>query len=185
MKYLIIYETKWIFHIFTRYAWTHGITPRKSDVIHVPAGGLTLLQRGVRTSLTFRKIRRESECHCIYRNCCDSQQKNSASLLKESADDIEKTHVYDVYNRIAIHFSDTRHKPWPNVLDFVRSFPMGSILVDVGCGNGKYIGHSSNVYNVSKPLKKSKLLIERNFHLLTGWVRPESELTASVQGSSI
>lgn len=40
----------------SRYVWSHGITPRKSDIVTSPAGGLTLATRGTRTSLTFRKI---------------------------------------------------------------------------------------------------------------------------------
>ena len=132
-----------------RYVWSHGIIPRKSDVVEAPTGGLTLISRGVRTSLTFRKIRAAAECHCAYKSSCDSQMKNPASILEESADDIEKNHVFHVYDSIASHFSDTRHKPWPNVLEFVCSFPVGSILVDVGCGNGKYLGHSSTLYDVS------------------------------------
>ncbi|CAF1313600.1 unnamed protein product [Adineta ricciae] len=34
---------------------------------------------------------------------------------------------------------DTRHKPWPRVVDFLRLFPSGSLILDVGCGNGKYM----------------------------------------------
>ena len=28
---------------------------------------------------------------------------------------MEKEHVYDVYEKIAPHFSNTRYKPWPRV----------------------------------------------------------------------
>jgi alkylated DNA repair protein alkB family protein 8 len=65
-------------------------------------------------------------CDCAFKNYCDST--NSSSALANNADDIEKTHVFEVYDRIASHFSDTRHKPWPNVESFVRSFPTGSVL---------------------------------------------------------
>ena len=40
----------------SRYVWSHGITPRKSDIVPSAAGGLTLAARGVRTSFTFRKL---------------------------------------------------------------------------------------------------------------------------------
>ena len=53
---------------------------------------------------------------------------------------MEKEHVYDVYEKIATHFSNTRYKPWPNVKDYIESFPAGSMVADVGCGNGKYLG---------------------------------------------
>ncbi|KAI1294903.1 tRNA-dihydrouridine(16/17) synthase [NAD(P)(+)]-like [Halotydeus destructor] len=31
-----------------------------------------------------------------------------------------------------------RHKPWPQVADFLNSLEDGSIVADIGCGNGKY-----------------------------------------------
>lgn len=52
---------------------------------------------------------------------------------------MEEKHVHEVYERIASHFSATRYKPWPLVEKFLLSQPKGSIGVDIGCGNGKYI----------------------------------------------
>jgi hypothetical protein len=34
------------------------------------------------------------------------------------------------------------------VLQFVLSLPPGSILVDIGCGNGKYFGHHKQIVEV-------------------------------------
>lgn len=45
-----------------RYLWTHGMTPRVSDVTEDDRG-LTLAKRGIRTSFTFRKVRM-SPCSC-------------------------------------------------------------------------------------------------------------------------
>ena len=56
---------------------------------------------------------------------------------------LEKTHVHSVYENIAEHFSETRHRKWPRVEQFVTSLPLGSVLVDVGCGNGKYLGNQN------------------------------------------
>jgi len=33
---------------------------------------------------------------------------------------MEKEHVYDVYDKIAPHFSHTRYKPWPKVKQFLE-----------------------------------------------------------------
>ncbi|KAI9033624.1 S-adenosyl-L-methionine-dependent methyltransferase [Phycomyces nitens] len=57
----------------------------------------------------------------------------------------EQSHVHEVYEVIATHFSDTRYKPWPVVEKFLTEMPTGSIGADVGCGNGKYIGVNPNV----------------------------------------
>jgi tRNA (uracil-5-)-methyltransferase TRM9 len=58
----------------------------------------------------------------------------------------EQTHVHQVYESIASHFSSTRYKPWPVVDAFLRDLPPGSIGLDVGCGNGKYLNVNKNVY---------------------------------------
>jgi ubiquinone/menaquinone biosynthesis C-methylase UbiE len=55
------------------------------------------------------------------------------------ANELEQEHVHKVYNDIAHHFSDTRYKPWPRVVEFLRTFQPGSLVLDVGCGNGKYM----------------------------------------------
>ncbi|PHH75423.1 hypothetical protein CDD83_4405 [Cordyceps sp. RAO-2017] len=51
----------------------------------------------------------------------------------------EEAHVHSVYEAIAPHFSSTRHKPWPLVASFLLAQRPGSIGLDVGCGNGKYL----------------------------------------------
>ena len=99
---LHIFVIDWIMF---RYKWSHGITPRKYDVID--DGGLTILRREKRTSLTFRKIR-ASECDCSFKKWCDSQSLKIKQFSEEEADKIEKNHVFNVYNGIASHFSETR-----------------------------------------------------------------------------
>ena len=54
--------------------------------------------------------------------------------------EMEKKHVYEVYDKIAPHFSHTRYKPWPKVEKFLNELEDGQMVLDVGCGNGKYLG---------------------------------------------
>ncbi|KIH91566.1 hypothetical protein SPBR_01866 [Sporothrix brasiliensis 5110] len=67
--------------------------------------------------------------------------------LEASVDDAslyEQTHVHEVYDAIADHFSATRYSPWPLVAQFLARQPAGSIGLDVGCGNGKYLSGASS-----------------------------------------
>ncbi|XP_073439120.1 tRNA (carboxymethyluridine(34)-5-O)-methyltransferase ALKBH8 isoform X2 [Dendrobates tinctorius] len=155
-----------------RYLWTHGITPRKFDVVQVSegqkvetvsrnAGELTLSRRGTRTSFTFRKIRHGS-CKCAYPLVCDSQQglvkKSPPQVSDLEPESLEKQYVHKVYEDIAGHFSSTRHSPWPKVVDFLMSLSAGSLVADVGCGNGKYIGVNKNLYMIG--CDRSKNLVD-------------------------
>uniref|UniRef100_A0A8C4NTG6 tRNA (carboxymethyluridine(34)-5-O)-methyltransferase n=1 Tax=Dicentrarchus labrax TaxID=13489 RepID=A0A8C4NTG6_DICLA len=146
----------------SRYLWTHGITPRKFDVVPAcdpqsPAdvtpdpgiySNLTLNKRGTRTSFTFRKIRHEP-CRCApSAPSASSTSPPSLPCCHADAAHLEEEYVHRVYDAIASHFSSTRHSPWPRVCHFLNSLPPGSVLADVGCGNGKYLGVNPEVVAV-------------------------------------
>ncbi|XP_063807646.1 alkylated DNA repair protein alkB homolog 8 isoform X2 [Pseudophryne corroboree] len=154
----------------SRHLWTHGITPRKFDVVQMTEGQkfgtvsrnseeLTLNKRGTRTSFTFRKIRR-GLCKCAFPSVCDSQQKDSSPppVGDLGAESLEKEYVHKVYEDIAGHFSSTRHTPWPKITDFLMGLPIGSLVADVGCGNGKYLGVNKELYMIG--CDRSKNLVD-------------------------
>jgi len=143
-----------------RYCWTHGITPRHGDTVpHTVLNssrtlleGLTLVPRSERVSLTYRKTFK-GPCSCLFPKFCDRKTRsiNNQSDTDESNESfmskieqvaglLESKLVHQVYEEIAGHFSETRHKPWPKVLQFVESFKSEELLLDLGCGNGKYLG---------------------------------------------
>ncbi|KAI1652206.1 S-adenosyl-L-methionine-dependent methyltransferase [Daldinia loculata] len=62
-----------------------------------------------------------------------------------TAESYEQQHVHSVYETIASHFSATRYKPWPFVASFLSSLPPGSVGLDVGCGNGKYLNVNRDI----------------------------------------
>ena len=53
-----------------------------------------------------------------------------------------------MYEEIAGHFSDTRHSPWPRVVEFLKQLPLGALVADVGCGNGKYLSINPSIHMV-------------------------------------
>merc|ERR1712146_861169 len=112
-----------------------------------------ILERGRRVSLTFRIVRREKVCACPFVEYCPTQ------LAQRSETAVETQHVANVYDKIAPHFSATRYKPWPRVADFVSSVPMGSILVDIGCGNGRYMSSDNKILHIG--LDRSVGLLEQ------------------------
>lgn len=71
-----------------------------------------------------------------------------ASVAEFAPKDYEEEHVHKVYEQIASHFSSTRYKPWPIVESFLKSQIPGSIGLDVGCGNGKYLTVNHDVFIV-------------------------------------
>ncbi|KAJ5888854.1 hypothetical protein N7495_008895 [Penicillium taxi] len=74
-------------------------------------------------------------------------------------EDYEQKNVHEVYQHIASHFSSTRYKlmffgfpalkPWPIVERFLKGLSPGSIGLDVGCGNGKYLQVNKDVFIIA------------------------------------
>ncbi|CAL1265824.1 unnamed protein product [Larinioides sclopetarius] len=61
---------------------------------------------------------------------------------------LEKAYVHDVYDQIAPHFTDTRYRPWPRVKQFLLELEPGSLVADVGCGNGKYLDINPDIWKI-------------------------------------
>ncbi|KZV88301.1 S-adenosyl-L-methionine-dependent methyltransferase [Exidia glandulosa HHB12029] len=61
------------------------------------------------------------------------------TVAADDARAFEAENVHGVYDAIASHFSSTRYKPWPIIADFMGSLAAGSVGLDSGCGNGKYL----------------------------------------------
>ncbi|EFN89740.1 Alkylated DNA repair protein alkB-like protein 8 [Harpegnathos saltator] len=131
-----------------RYAWTHGISPRHNDVIDTENGSTTQ-KRGTRVSFTFRKVRRAGDCNCDFEEHCDSKRWDASMFIDaKAASGLENSYVHKVYEEISNHFSETRHKQWPNVTKFLGNLEEGTLLLDVGCGNGKYLCGNENIYKL-------------------------------------
>jgi ubiquinone/menaquinone biosynthesis C-methylase UbiE len=43
----------------------------------------------------------------------------------------------NTFNEIAEDFDPTRPKPWPESIEFIKSLPKHSRVIDLGCGNGR------------------------------------------------
>ena len=52
-------------------------------------------------------------------------------------ENVELTNVKEIYEIIAKHFNSTRNYTWKWINDFLNSLPNGSIVYDLGCGNGR------------------------------------------------
>ncbi|RDD45870.1 Alkylated DNA repair protein alkB-like protein 8 [Trichoplax sp. H2] len=160
-----------------RYLWSHGITPRKYDVVcddNDNNSNITLLERSRRVSFTFRKIR-HSPCNCKYPNSCDTQlnllskaEVNCNPCTDKEAASLEREYVYNIYDNIADHFSGTRHSPWPVIANFLTSLPEGSMVLDIGCGNGKYMNVNKSLYMVGCDRSSGLVSIcgERGFEVI-------------------
>lgn len=155
-----------------RYAWSHGISPRHNDVVG-NSNGVTTQPRGTRVSFTFRKVRK-GDCPCSFPKYCDTREHSATILIDNKvAPEIENSYVHDVclpenilqtsficfqkmisliytqvYEQISSHFDETRHKRWPNVSKFLETLNFADILLDVGCGNGKYLHKEKHIFKV-------------------------------------
>ncbi|XP_063813106.1 probable tRNA methyltransferase 9B [Pseudophryne corroboree] len=69
-------------------------------------------------------------------------------VMEKEASHLEKEHVHNVYEKIAPYFNDKRYKAWPRVQAFLLAQEPGSLIADIGCGNGKYLHINSQAFKV-------------------------------------
>ncbi|KAK8690543.1 hypothetical protein V6N13_074075 [Hibiscus sabdariffa] len=85
--------------------------------------------------------------------------RQPASGSVKSTPEIEKKYGHRVYDAIAPHFSSTRFAKWPKVAAFLESLPTGSLILDAGCGNGKYLDLNSSCYFIGCDISPSLIKI--------------------------
>ena len=122
----------------SRYEWTHCIPERKHDIITSGTERIEVRPREKRISLTFRKVK--PVLPTIEPKEATTQKEIILPKTEREAVEFEKSHVHEVYNEIATHFSETRYSAWPGVAKFINSMQPYALMLDVGCGNGKYLG---------------------------------------------
>ncbi|CAO4370230.1 unnamed protein product [Caenorhabditis nigoni] len=130
----------------SRYRWKHGIVNRKYDV---DPRTNRVVPRKTRVSLTLRKIR-QKPCECQWKEFCDWDRKGEMSVpsSEDLAMKLENSYVSNVYENIASHFDETRHSSWKAVKKFIDEIPRGSLMYDVGCGNGKYLIPKDGLFKI-------------------------------------
>jgi ubiquinone/menaquinone biosynthesis C-methylase UbiE len=81
-------------------------------------------------------------------------------MMDCNAASFEQKYVYDVYESIAPHFSHTRKTLWPGVVRFLRSCARKGphTVLDVGCGNGKYLWGVSEGKKEKESLSKGLIV---------------------------
>lgn len=121
-----------------RYTWEHMIVSRMTDTYEGE-----VIRRGTRLSLTLRTALDTNgtpmpnvESHSF--PPCWGNPTLSSPL---ATPDCERNHVHAVYDAIATQWHHTRGKRgvlWPGATQFLQQLPRGSVVADVGCGDGKY-----------------------------------------------
>jgi alkylated DNA repair dioxygenase AlkB/SAM-dependent methyltransferase len=124
-----------------RYEWEHMIVTRTTDTHN----GI-VIPRSLRISLTMRTAldleglpmpRVESTTFPPTWGVKGADQ----ALTSLATPDCERDHVHAVYDAIATQWHHTRGRRgvlWPGATQFLQLLPAGSIVADVGCGDGKY-----------------------------------------------
>jgi len=74
------------------------------------------------------------------------------------------------YDLIADEFDKTRIRLWPSVTSFLDLFPSNSFILDIGCGNGKYMNYRNDIkikgIDISQELVK--ICINKGFDVIKG-----------------
>ena len=150
-----------------RYKWEHMIVSRKTDTVDgVVLPRKLRVSLTLRTALTAPQVGQQAKPLPIYEsntfplrwgqlsdakaasssttmNGSSTSSSNDQSLARSDliTPSTESKHVHDVYDAIATQWHHTRGKRgvlWPGATHFLEQIPRGSMVADVGCGDGKY-----------------------------------------------
>jgi SAM-dependent methyltransferase len=98
------------------------------------------------------------------------EAKNDINNMSLDEYKFEKENVIDIYNSIAYHFSNTRHVPWNKIKKIIKSFKSGTMVGDIGCGNGIYMNIRNDCFfrgcDVSKEFVK--ICKEKKLNVIEG-----------------
>ena len=87
-------------------------------------------------------------------------------------EDTQITHVKDVYEKIANHFSNTRKVRWDWVDSFILNIKPGSVVYDIGCGNGRnMISNHVNFIGVDNCENFLKICREKNLNVINSNIK--------------
>ncbi len=74
------------------------------------------------------------------------------------------------YDLMANEFDKTRVRLWGCVKSFINNFPSNSLILDVGCGNGKYMNYRNDIHikgiDISQELVN--ICINKGFDVIKG-----------------
>jgi alkylated DNA repair protein alkB family protein 8 len=124
-----------------RYEWEHMIVTRTTDTHN----GI-VLPRTLRVSLTLRTAL-DLEGSPLQRVESDTFPPSwgvngaDSDMASLATPECERDHVHAVYDAIATQWHHTRGRRgvlWPGATQFLQRLPVGSVVADVGCGDGKY-----------------------------------------------
>ena len=126
-----------------RYEWEHHIVTRRTDQVDGQ-----VLPRQRRVSLTFRTALTttgsplprvtSSQFPPVW---ATGNADGGTSSSYADTPECERDHVHKVYDAIATQWHHTRGRRgvlWPGATQFLERLPQGSLVADVGCGDGKY-----------------------------------------------
>ena len=170
-----------------RYKWEHMIVSRTTDTVDGE-----VIPRKLRVSLTLRTALTapvegkqatalqpfKTSIFPPYWGQSSDADKNDGSIKPSTitrsdliTPSTESKHVHAVYDAIATQWHHTRGKRgvlWPGATQFLENLPPGSVVADVGCGDGKYfsaiLGADSYVIgtDISEALLRTASSAEKN-----------------------
>ena len=80
---------------------------------------------------------------------------------------LEYNNVNNVYNHIAEHFNVTRVNKWYWVTEFLNNFKKNSLIVDLGCGNGRNMDYENlNFIGVDNCSKFVDICKDKNYNVI-------------------
>ena len=88
-------------------------------------------------------------------------------MINDLDNTIQNTNVKQIYEIISRHFSNSRVYTWSWIEKFIKSFPKQSLILDIGCGNGRNMQFSNyNFIGVDNCCGFLEICREKKFNVI-------------------
>ena len=83
---------------------------------------------------------------------------------------IDNLDIKEVYNKIANQFNYTRHRIWGSVKIFMDSLPSKSLVLELGCGNGKNMLYRNdlNIEGIDISTEQIRICLDKKLNVKEG-----------------
>ena len=68
--------------------------------------------------------------------------------MKGTPEEIEERYVYRPYKSLHSHYAKNQYDRWETVEQYIFSLPPNSLLLDIGCGTGRYLSLNNKIIDI-------------------------------------
>ncbi|KAH0792827.1 S-adenosyl-L-methionine-dependent methyltransferase [Histomonas meleagridis] len=68
--------------------------------------------------------------------------------MNKTSEEIEEKFVFRPYKSLCTHYANNKYDRWKTIEQFIFSLPPNSMILDIGCGTGRYLSINNKIIDI-------------------------------------